>query len=603
MEKLSGYKNLSKEQEDSLSAAITEKIQSLISVHGLQGDIDVLVEYITVMLQSAKQHDAIENELQAFLQDQSKPFVMWLGQKIQALNGKVVAEGSPGSADSPKSQSPRRARSRSPAKKKPAVEKTRRPGGIAGSLFGRAVRDAQRSLKSADGGQERPSPGQRKGTSSLQDTPPAEKPKLKARTPPSAGAGRSSQSRSRSRSRQRGPSPPAPTSGAEKALLQASPRVRGRAGALAAAVADAAASTANPSGTRTLPPRPRRAPPLPPPPRALPMHMAPGVHAGIMSHPEDARFAHDGRWGPPPLPHGAVPFHGGLAPGPPPAHAPPQPGPPPLGPPPAAAASASSSQRRGKARLAPVKLEDGEDDSRWHFQAAPGQPAAGPPPSVPPPVALTPASIAVPLPNQVTSGAPGFSTWTQVAGPPPTSTPAAASSAARARAAPPPVASTVFEFQQTPATTQVASTPPVQPQKSVSAPPRPRNFVPQKWRVVTTDLVVGSSEHLESKEVRTLREGEIVESVGPPFTLTNGVIRLEIRHPSSAAYPNPIGWVTQDDTAKGGAKNLEPGPQPVQATVRPGTSQPPSYKGGWRPKGKGKGGGKASFTNVTWRPP
>merc|ERR1712232_546030 len=138
----------------------------------------------------------------------------------------------------------------------------------------------------------------------------------------------------------------------------------------------------------------------------------------------------------------------------------------------------------------------------------------------------------------------------------------------------------------TPAAT-VASAPPVR--VATSAPPRPRNFVAQKWRVVKTGLVVSATEHPDSREVRTLRDGEIVESVGPPFTLPTGVVRLEIAHPSSAAYPNPIGWVSHDEKAIGGGRCLEPGPQPTQG------AQPPLKGGGWRPKGKGKGGrGKGS---------
>jgi len=505
-----------------------------------------------------------------------------------------------------------RGRSRSPPLKKPVAKAAgRRPagGGMAASLFGRAVRDAQRSIKKTQEPQDRPPPERHRQVSppaerSRQESPP-EKPKLVPRSP----AGRSKSSSSGSRSRSRNRSPPHRTTGAEP---QASPRVRGRAGTLAAAMANAVASTAStlPHGARSLPPRPRRPAPGPPPPRGLPMHMQPG--ATMMGHPEGARFAHDGRWGPPHLPHGAAPYHGGPPPGPPPTHAPPPaPGPPPLGPPPVAAAS---TRKQGKARLAPVKLEDPKDDhdpSRWHFQAPPGQHPAGLPPILPHPL-VYPHPVAYPpgpLPHQMVAGAPGYPTWTQVSSPPPL----AMLASVRPHAAPPPLVSTVFEFQPTPAAVAAAQPAPAPtPQRLVSAPARPRNFVPQKWRVVTPDLVVVVAEHVDSKQVRILREGEIVESVGPPFTLTNGVVRLEIRHPSSAAYPNPIGWVTQDGSATGGTKNLEPGPQPVQAAMREPpppsfSARPPSYKGGkggWH-GGKGaKGAGKsAKFTNVSWRPP
>lgn len=596
MEALSGYRNLSKGQQGDLLDIISAKIESLIGAHG---DIKVLVEYITVMLQSNQSDSAIENELEAFLQDQSKEFVEWLAKQVEAMEGggkaTVAGKSDAGAAaDSPNSKasprdsktSPRNAkdRSRSPATKtsprKPAAlglknlartpvaaRKKRAGGGMAASLFGRAVRDAQRSVKTKDGAEDRGAAADHK------ESPPAKqsKPKLAPRSPQASGSESDSRSRSRSRT-------PPPTSSRGASQLQGSPAAR--ANSLASAVAAAAASTRSQPGLRNLPPRPRLAPPLPPPPRALPMHMVPGYPA--------------------PLHHGGLPYHSSPVPGPPPATAPPRPGPPPPGRP---AAASSSDARKGRARLAPVKMED-DDASRWHFSAPAGsQRAAGPPPRTPPPAAYIPAG---PLPHQMVAGAPGYQAYQA---PQALAAPAAAAaavgpvSAAQAHAAPPPpVSSTVFEVRAAPVAIQPA--PAAQRSgQSVSAPPRPRNFVPQKWRITTADLVVGTSENLDSKQVRTLREGEIVESVGPPFTLTNGVVRLEIRHPSSAAYPNPIGWVTQDDTATGGTKNLQPGPQPVQATMQKGTPRPPSFGGGWRPSAKGKGRGKASFTNVSWRPP
>merc|ERR1740138_1594837 len=104
----------------------------------------------------------------------------------------------------------------------------------------------------------------------------------------------------------------------------------------------------------------------------------------------------------------------------------------------------------------------------------------------------------------------------------------------------------------TPAPSLITRQPPHwAPAATTTAPPRPKNFTPQKWRVLHANTVVRHTEHLDSGEVRALREGEIVESVGPPFTLPSGVVRLEIAHPSSAVYPIPIGWVTQDATAAG----------------------------------------------------
>lgn len=109
--------------------------------------------------------------------------------------------------------------------------------------------------------------------------------------------------------------------------------------------------------------------------------------------------------------------------------------------------------------------------------------------------------------------------------------------------------------------------------------------------------VVSSDQQLDSPVVRVLQEGEIVESVGPSVALPSGVVRLEITHPCSAAYPGSIGWVTQD-AAGGGGRCLAPGSRPVQAAARtqwliwhPRAHQRPHS----RPHGAG-------FANLTWRP-
>jgi len=107
--------------------------------------------------------------------------------------------------------------------------------------------------------------------------------------------------------------------------------------------------------------------------------------------------------------------------------------------------------------------------------------------------------------------------------------------------------------------------------------------------------MVRATEHLESEEVQLLQEGEIVEQVAPAFKLKNGIVRIQIRHPSSPQFPNPIGWVTQDATAAGGPKFLEPGPEPM-AKGWGSKGEGGGAKGwdegkGWPPaKGKGKGG-------------
>lgn len=134
------------------------------------------------------------------------------------------------------------------------------------------------------------------------------------------------------------------------------------------------------------------------------------------------------------------------------------------------------------------------------------------------------------------------------------------------------------------------------------APVRSRYFAPKKWRVVRTDTVVRATEHLNSEQVRVLQEGEIVEQVAPAFTFKNGIVRLQIRHPSSPQFPNPIGWVTQDATAAGGPKFLEPGPEPMQKPQW----RPPLHDAAWdegKGKGKGKAKGKGGPPGMGARPP
>lgn len=90
-----------------------------------------------------------------------------------------------------------------------------------------------------------------------------------------------------------------------------------------------------------------------------------------------------------------------------------------------------------------------------------------------------------------------------------------------------------------------------------------KSIAPKKWKVVRPNTIVKATEYLQSEEVRTLTEGEIVEQVAPSFTLPGGIVRILIRHPSTPQFPQPIGWVTLDATAAGGPKFLEPGPEPM----------------------------------------
>jgi hypothetical protein len=521
----------------------------------------------------------MEKELEAFLQDHSQPFVAWLTDELKSMRGfskseiekdVAIASKSSGSKVKARSRSPRKQRE-TPSAEQPHTKKVatraasagvaaKRRGNAATNLFGRAVQGIGR----ADRREQRPS----KEANSIQ--PPKLVPRA-AESPPRAQARKrretdtaqrpSRDEESASEDSEEPPpkriSTPVRDDGRlfEKAILQKSPGVRSRAAAVSAAISAAARSTQGSpvpprrgaSPFRAPPPRPLRIIPHAPPPR------------GGLPPPSPCR-RHESSSAEPPV---AV-----LTP-----------------------ASASSTAK-------PVETVDANEASRWHFQAFAGHLPlhhAAAVQHVPPVSASAPAlhplqHPGVPqhplMPYGVFSPSPGHpgpcgmlppghGGWV-VAPPPPT---------------PPP---------QLPAQQVVVSVP------GKSAPPRPRNFVPQKWRVCRENTVVRQTEHLESPEVRVLREGEIVESVGPPFTLPAGVhgagvVRLEIAHPSSAAYPNPIGWVTQDATAAGGPRYLEPGPQPVTSNIRPVR---PSH-GGWRPRASSQRPYRpraASFTNISWRP-
>mmetsp|Transcript_10096 Transcript_10096/g.19485 ORF Transcript_10096/g.19485 Transcript_10096/m.19485 type:complete len:523 (+) Transcript_10096:169-1737(+) len=156
---------------------------------------------------------------------------------------------------------------------------------------------------------------------------------------------------------------------------------------------------------------------------------------------------------------------------------------------------------------------------------------------------------------------------------------------------------------------------------------RPKYFPPKKWRVVRANTMVRATEHLSSEEVQVLQEGEIVEQIAPSFKMKNGIIRIQIRHPASPLFPEPVGWVTQDATSAGGPRFLEPGPEPMTRGWRPPAStwnySPASAPAsGWRPRGPpaGPSGGLApgaaprgaashaaqrgpyGFQNMTWKP-
>ncbi|CAK9000937.1 Calcium-dependent protein kinase 2, partial [Durusdinium trenchii] len=103
------YEKLGSEQKKSLAAAVTEKLQGII---GGYGELSVLVEYISVMLQSSRPKETIQTELEAFLQDESGPFTTWLCQKLEKMteSGKTrrrKRDEDPGAA--PKDEAARKA--------------------------------------------------------------------------------------------------------------------------------------------------------------------------------------------------------------------------------------------------------------------------------------------------------------------------------------------------------------------------------------------------------------------------------------------------------------------------------------------------------------
>lgn len=142
-----------------------------------------------------------------------------------------------------------------------------------------------------------------------------------------------------------------------------------------------------------------------------------------------------------------------------------------------------------------------------------------------------------------------------------------------------------------------------------AARPEKKKFETKKWRVVKAPCVVRATEHLQSDEVSSLKEGEIVEQVCPEFTLRNGIIRIQIRHPRSPLFPMAIGWVTLDATSAGGPRFLEPGPDLVsrpqgnQILVSPQAKAPSSAPPARPPSRPLAPRTPFGYQNLTWRPP
>jgi len=193
-------------------------------------------------------------------------------------------------------------------------------------------------------------------------------------------------------------------------------------------------------------------------------------------------------------------------------------------------------------------------DTRWHFRADP----TAPPVNSAPLVWQGAAAQLSPAPHG-TPGAPAA--HPAIGAPPGQLTAAPFNLPAQPGYGAPHAAQPVPQYPATASAALPATT------AAPSAPvPRPRPFNVKKWKVVKGGTVVRTTEQLSSEEVQKLQEGAVVEQVAPAFKLQNGIVRIQIRHPSSPEFPNPIGWVTQDASAAGGPKFLEPGPEPMQKT-------------------------------------
>jgi len=474
------YRTLSKEQQGRLLAAITERIRLLI---GVRGDIAVLVEYISVMLQSEKHRDLMEDELEAFLQEHTQPFVAWLTQQLEQEGrcAETTVESAPsihgGSAHSGS-----------------ASRCSRGKGGLVANLLRRAVREAHGAgvPRRKGAGRHGAIVHTRSATSALrgfpEDTGGPERPTKPSLRPRQAALLRE-RSRSRSRSLQ--------TQRLGRATLVANAEIvdlcddGGRGPQRDVGSQGGRAAVGVSASDAVL--------------RSLSSGHSVASQTGLRSSgPVASQGDRVGCW------------------------------------------SGSSDQRP----LSGIAC-GGDEGSRWHFQASSNN-TGGPP-------------------------EPGCAVLDSLT--------FAGTCASGLRSSPP----LSCQFQH-PVPLAVA-----QPRAAF------RNVAPQKWRVVRGDTVVSQTQLLESSLVRTLNEGEIVESVGPPFSLPNGVVRIEIAHPASALYPNPVGWVTLDASAVGGPRHLEPGPQLVQAAMRP---MRPAY-GGWRPRPFRPPRFPrpfAGYANVTWRP-
>mmetsp|Transcript_23513 Transcript_23513/g.73316 ORF Transcript_23513/g.73316 Transcript_23513/m.73316 type:complete len:176 (+) Transcript_23513:72-599(+) len=82
------FGKLSPDQQAEFNKVVIDKLRTLI---GGYGELSVLAEYIAVMLQSSRPQEQIQSELEAFLQDQSRPFTQWLCDKLSMFAGEDAA--------------------------------------------------------------------------------------------------------------------------------------------------------------------------------------------------------------------------------------------------------------------------------------------------------------------------------------------------------------------------------------------------------------------------------------------------------------------------------------------------------------------------------
>jgi len=488
------YSKLSAEQQHEFGKVVIDKLRTLI---GGYGELNVLAEYIGVMLQSSRPPEQIQSELEAFLQEQSRPFTTWLMDQLAKFTGEDPAA----QADASKGE----------------------------ALLLRAVRDARQGSAAAaaanEGGDTVKRPRERERRSSRHREKRSHATGAAATAvdehPTSSRHGSENQ-RSRSR-RQRRRHRATGASRTDEALRE----ISGGSAASREAVERKAVLTPNVQFLRDA------------------------YHQKEVPVPTTGNEAGDDETGQ---------SQAGPAPPPP--------------------------------------------DGRWQYRADPMTQARFE--QVPAPAAMLspapPAGVMAPGPpmpvhqnhHMPPAEAPAAAT---AYGPPPGvvhSGPTAINRSAEAHHMPPPTTTS-----------------------------RPKHFPPKKWRVVRANTMVRTTEHLSSEEVQVLQEGEIVEQVAPSFKMKNGIIRIQIRHPASPLFPEPVGWVTQDATGAGGPRFLEPGPEPMTKGWRPPSTwyHSPAPASGWRPRGPpaGPSGGLApgaspragvhaaqrgpyGFQNMTWKP-